>query len=81
MAYFPGRTGGLVVGILPFHGGINFADRQSFFWTSEDCAAEDDRKGMLWSAICVWEAIEGIWAVFVGLVGFCNEVILIVILF
>lgn len=58
----------LVVRILFLHRRINLPDCESLLGAAEDGAAEDNGKGMLWAAIGVGEACQGIGTVWVWFV-------------
>lgn len=67
-AHLPGLTCSLVISIFSLHRSVYFANGQPFSWATEDSASEDDGEGVLWSAIGVWEAIEGVWTIWMRFV-------------
>ena len=61
--HLPCRPRRFIIWILPLHRSIYLSDSQTFARTSENGAAQDDRKCVLRSAIGIWETREGIGAV------------------
>ena len=79
ITYFPRRTCRLIVWVLLFHRSIYFAYRQTFLGAAEDGAAKDNGERVLWAAIGVGEACQGIGAIGVWFVWSDGDVGLAVV--